>query len=141
MMERIQIYSKKEPSRLLHLIFRFNQGNIDKLVRNEVTPSSTFLQAMCFEIPKDMYFKAHKHNLQERQTAQTHEAFFIFRGAIELSIFDIDNALLEKTILREGDCSVIIDGAHSFKALEPTVLYEFKNGPYYGPEKDKTYIE
>ena len=135
------IYSKVNPQKLLHLIFKFNQKSIDKIERNEITPATTFLQGMCFEIPEETYFKAHKHNMQERATTQTHEAFLIFKGAIELSIFDTDNTLLEKATLREGDCSIILSGGHSFKTLEPTILYEFKNGPYYGPEKDKTYIE
>ena len=56
------------------------------------------------------------------------------------TIYDIDKSLVEKTILNEGDCYMIVNGGHCIKTLSDAQLFEFKNGPYYGPEKDKTEI-
>lgn len=139
-MNKIEIYSRKEKEKLIHIVFKFNDGISEEVVRNEITPTNTFLQAMCFQIPANQEFKAHKHNRIERSSNITHEAFLILKGSIELSIFDVDNTFLDKFILREGDCSIIIEGGHSFKSLEDTILYEFKNGPYFGREKDKEFI-
>ena len=47
-----------------------------------------------------------------------------------------------KTILNEGDCAVVFHAGHGFSVLEEgTILYEVKNGPYYGQLKDKSFIE
>lgn len=138
-----KIYSKINPSVLLHIIHtnELNQGQINELKRHELTEPDILLQAGLFEIPKNTNFKAHKHNLQDRKTTQTHEAILVVKGSIELSIFDVDNSLVESHILGEGDCSFIINGGHKIKTLEDTHLFEFKNGPYSGPEKDRTYFE
>ena len=43
--------------------------------------------------------------------------------------------------LKKGDMAIVYKAGHSFNVLEDnTVLYEFKNGPYYGKLKDKTMI-
>ena len=43
--------------------------------------------------------------------------------------------------MSSGDCIVSMSAGHSFEVLEDdTLLYEFKNGPYYGTEKDKEFI-
>ena len=45
------------------------------------------------------------------------------------------------TELGAGDCVVVFKAGHGFEVLEDnTILYEFKNGPYFGVEIDKTYI-
>lgn len=135
-----KIYSKLEPSLLLNIIHvnEPSQGKIEKIERSGITEPGHFLQAMSFKLPADTEVKAHKHNPQERETSQTHEACLVLDGSIELSVYDKDNSLVEKTILNGGDCAVLINGGHSIKALAETTLFEFKNGPYNGPEKDKT---
>ena len=41
-----------------------------------------------------------------------------------------------------GDCVVVFKAGHEFTVLEDnTIIYEFKNGPYYGVEADKTFIK
>ena len=112
----------------------------EKTAYAPITDPNYFLQAMSIDLPSETEVKAHKHNPQERDTTHTHEATFIFKGKVALSIYDTDNTFVEKVILKEGDCSIIINGGHSFKTLEPTSLFEFKNGPYFGPEKDRTYF-
>jgi len=137
-----KIYSKINPSVLLHIIHTndLNQNSIRELKRHELTEPNLSLQAGLFEIPKNTDFKAHKHNPQDRKTTQTHEAILVVKGSIELSIFDIDNSFVESHTLDEGDCSFIINGGHKIKTLEDTHLFEFKNGPYNGPDKDKSLI-
>jgi hypothetical protein len=44
-------------------------------------------------------------------------------------------------VLHEGDCMVFLGGGHGLKAgSEGAVVYEFKNGPYFGVELDKREI-
>lgn len=136
-----KIYSKVDPAVLLHTIYTHEQTSVShEAVKSHLTEPSHFLQAVSFSMPSGAESKPHTHNAQERVTNRTHEALLVFKGSIELSIYDIDNALVERVTLNEGDCYVIFAGGHSIKALTPAHLFEFKNGPYNGPEKDRTFI-
>lgn len=136
-----KIYSKKDPKVLLHVIHTHGRESNPPFMKKEpITDMDHYLQAMYLELPAETNVKPHKHNAQERLTKQTHEGLLVFEGSIELSIYDIDDSFVDKHILHKGDFYVIINGGHSIKTLTPVQLFEFKNGPYYGPEKDKTSI-
>ena len=59
-----------------------------------------------------------------------------------MSVFyDLDDTIIEKPILKPGDCSVTLGGGHTYKILEHgTLVYEYKTGPYKGQELDKKFI-
>jgi len=137
-----KIYSKLDPTTLLNIIYKHEESikPEEKIVRQEITEQTNFLQAMMFEIPCGTEIKAHKHNPQERKTNQTHEALIVFKGSVELSIYDVNNELTEIFVLKAGDCSVLINGGHYMKILEKSTLFEFKNGPYFNAERDRTYF-
>ena len=42
--------------------------------------------------------------------------------------------------LLAGDWIILLDGGHGFEILEPSVLFEVKQGPYAG-DKDKVRFE
>ena len=48
---------------------------------------------------------------------------------------------IEKVIVSEGEFIINLSQAHESKILEDTIVLEVKNGPYFGPEKDRTRIE
>ena len=104
-----KVYSKIDPFILLNVIF-FNKKSekITEVKRQEITPEENFLQALLIEMPKGTTIKPHKHNSQERKTDKTSECALIFKGSVELSIYDLDNSFIEKVTLNAGDCSVII---------------------------------
>lgn len=137
-----KIYSKLNPSVLLHIVHmdHLSSDSLSATKRNEISEPKNFLQAMFFEMPQNTEVKAHKHNPQERVTGQTHEACLIFKGSVELSVYDIDKSLVETLALKEGDCSILVNGGHSMKTLTSAQIFEFKNGPYNGSEMDRTYI-
>lgn len=133
-----KIYSKVDPAVLLHTIYTHEPSG--EGTKSLLTEPTHFLQAVSFSMPVGAESKPHTHNAQERVTSHTHEALLVFRGSIELSIYDVDNTFVEKMKLNEGDCYIIFAGGHSIKALTPAHLFEFKNGPYNGPEKDRTFL-
>ena len=62
-------------------------------------------------------------------------------GKLEATFYDLNDLEIKKVELKMGDCCVCYAGGHLFKSLvSGTKLYEIKNGPYLGGEKDKTYI-
>lgn len=136
-----KIYSKIDSGKLLHIIWRYNDGEPGKM--NFIVPEHEFMQgAAGLHLPKGHTFGgAHKHLPQKRVTDKTQESFVVVKGTVEIGVYDLDHKLLAKNILNEGDCYIYLGGGHSFNVLkDKTFIYEFKNGPYYGREKDKEFI-
>lgn len=133
-----KVYSKVDPSVLLLSITR---GKDIHHEREDISPETEPLQVSCKKIKKGANFKPHKHNVLERHTTLTQESWVFIKGRVEASFYDINDEIILVTELEAGDCAVVFRAGHSFKVLEDdTILYEFKNGPYYGVEADKQFI-
>ncbi len=92
---------------------------------------------------KGKTFKPHQHiwKTTTRPTIIAQESWVVIQGSVECSFYDIDGTLLEKHIIRRGDCSMTFEGGHTYKILEDdTVVYEYKTGPYTGQLEDKVFI-
>jgi len=133
-----QIRSIVDPEIILFSINRFEEITSERI---DLCPQNEFLQVSCKKIPCGTQFKPHKHLTLHRATDNTHEAWIVLDGEIEATFYDIDDSVIRVTILKTGDCAVVFRAGHSFKVLKDnTILYEVKNGPYYGQEKDKKFI-
>jgi len=134
-----KIYSKVDPTILLLAIIRKNEVTEN---REDVSPESEALQVACKKLKAGTKFKPHKHNILERQTIRTQESWVFLRGKVKASFYDIDDEVILVTELGEGDCVVVFRAGHSFEVLEDnTLLYEFKNGPYFGVTRDKIFLD
>ena len=128
-------YSKVDKKKLIYSYFNLKSFNNSRM---DFTPEFEYLQASCSILKNNKNIKAHKHKINERTINITQEAWLIFDGSIKARFYDIDNTFLNEIILYAGDCVVLFNGGHEFTTLkENTILYEFKNGPYYGPLTDK----
>jgi len=84
---------------------------------------------------------AHRHNPIVRETKSTMESWIIFSGSVECDIYDLDDCKLDSKVLHGGDCLVLFRGGHSLRVIEDrTIMFEFKNGPYLGSDRDKENI-
>ena len=134
-------YSKIKPEKLLSIVFRREDAEKESVGGKDITPESCYLQVRFLKTDLNKVFKAHKHLPQKRITELTQESLIVLQGSVEISIYDLDDSFLDKFILNPGDCVITLDGGHSIKILkENTFLYEHKNGPYNGLEKDKEFI-
>jgi cupin fold WbuC family metalloprotein len=88
-------------------------------------------------------FKPHKHIWKERtRNVIAQESWVIIRGSVEVIFYDLDDTVLEKFVLNEGDASFTLEGGHNYKILEEdTLVYEYKTGPYEGQSLDKVFLE
>lgn len=134
-----KIYSKIEPTKLLHIINRLAEieGRVD------VVPEENFIQCATLRMPKNKTFPSHKHIIKDRhypaQIAQ--ESWVVIKGRVRCKLYDIDDTLIAEPILGSGDASFTLYGGHTYEILEEdTVVYEYKTGPYEGQELDKTFI-
>ena len=69
------------------------------------------------------------------------EIVFVLKGAVQVDIYDFSNNKIDSVIIKQGGVIILLNGGHGFKILEDdTKVVEVKNGPYFGNEKDKTWI-
>ena len=135
-----KIYSKQDPTKLLHIINRLAeiQG------RNDIVPEENFIQCATLRMPKDKTFPPHKHITKERhynnQIAQ--ESWVVIKGRVKCKFYDLDDTLIAEPILGPGDASFTLYRGHTYEILEEdTIVYEYKTGPYEGQKLDKIFLE
>jgi hypothetical protein len=132
-----KIYSKIEPTKLLHLINRLNE--IDG--RTDVAPVEEFLQLATLKMKKGQTFKAHKHITLVKETNIAQESWIVIKGSVKCIFYDLDDTIIAEPILYPGDCSMTFRGGHNYLILEnDTIVYEYKTGPYLGQELDKVFL-
>jgi hypothetical protein len=103
-----------------------------------VTPSDFNFQVGFVVYPEGGTIAPHVHRAIERHIVGTPEVLVVRRGRCEIDIFDDARALVATRELRTGDVMLMIGGGHGFRMIEPTVLFEVKQGPYTGlSEKER----
>jgi len=131
------IKSKLHPDEILASVITANAkaGRVDASDHNEI------LQVSTMTLPQGKVLKSHKHKPVKRSTVGTQEAWVIMSGQLQAQVFDTDNTVVEELILTAGQCLTLFRGGHTFTVLtDDTVIFEIKNGPYYGSEIDSEAI-
>lgn len=133
-----KIFSKIEPTKLLHLINRLN--DIDG--RTDVAPVEEFLQLATLKMKKGQTFRPHKHIKVVKETDIAQESWVVIRGSVKCIFYDLDDSIVAEPVLYPGDCSMTFRGGHNYLILEEdTIVYEYKTGPYLGQSLDKTFLD
>lgn len=134
-----EIYSKIEPTKLLHIIVR--QQDIPQ-GRKDLCPADQFLQCASLRFPQGKTFKPHRHiwkHGEENVIAQ--ESWCVIRGNVEVTLYDLDDTIIHKDILCPGDISLTYEAGHTYEILsDDSMVYEFKSSKYEGVENDKILI-
>lgn len=133
------IYSKKEPGKLLHIINTLK----DIEERKNIIPDDQFLQLATLKLEKDKTFKPHQHIWKDCPNKKiiAQESWVIIKGSVRVYLYDIDGKLLTEEVINPGDCSITLEGGHTYKILEDdTIVYEYKTGPYSGIKNDKVFL-
>ena len=134
-----KIYSRKDPTKLLHIINRMSEINN----RTNVSPENQFIQLATMKLEFGKTFVPHKHiwkpNTETSVIAQ--ESWVIIEGKVKVHLYDIDDNHICDEIIERGDCSITFEGGHTYTILEDkTIVYEYKTGPYLGQKSDKEFI-
>ena len=138
-----RIMSKSSPGTLLHIVHRFQDSTEQtelQFTRENVVRENEFIQLSVITMPQDHTFAPHAHiwRTLEVQPSIAQESWVVIRGSVRVSLFDLDDTLLGEEILGPGDCSITLQGGHTYTSLAPgTRVYEYKTGPYLGVELDK----
>ena len=133
-----KIYSKIEPDKLLHIVYR-----LDEITeRTNIAPENEFLQLASLKMKKNTTFRPHKHIYKQgEKQIIAQESWVVIKGKVKVIMYDLDDTIIHEPILNPGDISMTFRGGHNYVALEEdTIVYEYKTGPYKGQENDKTFI-
>lgn len=134
------IHSKKN-NLLLHIVTDFQDFNRE---RNEVIDPHEFLQAALVRCNEGRNFKPHAHIWKETPHTRnkTQECWIVLRGLIKVTLYDVDDTLIDSLLISEGGALFTLHGGHTFEVLEDhTCIIEIKTGPYEGQLKDKRLYE
>jgi cupin fold WbuC family metalloprotein len=134
-----KIYSKKEPGKLLHIIYR--KEDITE-ARIDIVPEENFIQCSSLNLEEGKTFKPHRHIWKERtRNVIAQESWVVIQGKVKCIFYDLDDEILSEPILNVGDASFTLEGGHNYLILEDnTLVYEYKTGPYEGQKSDKEFL-
>ena len=135
-----KIFSKIKKKKLLHIIFSPSKKN----QRINISPDGEFMQLCYLNLNKENKFLPHKHfwkiNKEKKKIVQ--ESWLLIKGSAKVSFYDLDNKFLISKILKPGEVSITFAGGHKLDILkDDTIIYEHKNGPYEGQQKDLKYFK
>ena len=138
-----KIYSRVDEGKLLHIINRYDE--IES--RTDVAPTDEFLQLATLKMEKGKTFRPHKHIWKDNPSGHfgkviAQESWVVIKGSVKVHLYDLDDELIEEIVINQGDCSMPLEGGHTYTILEEdTVVYEYKTGPYQGQKLDKVFLE
>lgn len=135
-----KIYSKVDPTKLLHIIVRVDDM---KPGREDIVSPEHFIQCSMLNLDEGKTFRPHKHIWKERtRNVIAQESWIVVKGSVKCIFYDIDDQVIAEPILYPGDASFTLEGGHNYLILEDgTLVYEYKTGPYEGQALDKTFLE
>ena len=105
-----------------------------------LTPGSYKQQVGLIIYNKDGYIRPHDHKKISRVITGTSEVLLVKKGKMEACFYTDKRKFVCSRIVEKGDIILLVNGGHSFKMLEDTVLLEIKQGPYSGVD-EKEYFE
>lgn len=138
-----KIYSKVEPTKVLHIIRRLAEIEAQTDFREEIVEPDNFIQCATLKMDMGKTFKPHKHIWKERtENKIAQESWIVIRGSVKCIFYDIDDKIIAEPILHAGDASFTLEGGHTYMILEKnTIVYEYKTGKYEGQALDKVFID
>lgn len=103
---------------------------------------SDFIQVATFKYNKNSVLGDHRHIHRPGESViKTQEILCVWKGAVELRVFDLNDSLIKKHALHSGDFYICFNGGCGYVVLEDeTFLLEAKTGPFPGSSLDRVLI-
>jgi hypothetical protein len=108
---------------------------------NFITSDDKTIQVGIWNYKKNKELEPHFHNDYERNADITGESVFVSKGKILIKVYKKNKELILEETLHSGEMVIQFYGIHEYIMLEDSIIIETKNGPYFGPEKDRTRVE
>lgn len=106
-----------------------------------LTEESGFLQVGIQRRTTGDAANPHIHNCETFEVDRIEEVFFVVSGKMRVTFYDDNGKNIDSIDMFQGDTVIHYGGGHGVEFLEPTVLFEVKQGPYQGANKVKTFLK
>ena len=63
------------------------------------------------------------------------------KGDIDCNLYTEEGDLIKTVNIKEQELIILFNEAHEYIMNKDSIIVETKNGPYFGPEKDRVRIE
>lgn len=132
-----KIYSRLDPTKLLHMIVREIAPG-----RSNLCPEEQFLQAAGLRLNQGVTFKAHRHIPKPASFIMPEESWCVIKGVVLFMTYDTDGSHLRDVVVEAGQLTFTFNGGgHNYEIWQDdTVVIEYKSSPYLGVEADKVFI-
>ncbi len=99
------------------------------------------IQFATWNYEKGKELEPHFHNTFDRNATITQEAVLVLKGKISCELYDKKGNFISSHILETNHVMIQYSEVHKYIMLEKSLVLEFKNGPYFGPEADRTRVD
>ena len=98
------------------------------------------MQVGTWKYEKGKILDAHYHNTFERKSYITQEVVLVLEGKIICNLYTTNGEFIASEEIRENQLIIQFQGIHEYEILDNSKVLEIKNGPYFGPDKDRTRV-
>lgn len=98
------------------------------------TPDEFSQQLAYMHHPAGHVIQPHVHKVVLREVYNTQEVLFVRKGRVRVTFYDEGQREVGAREVGAGDVLMLVRGGHGFEMLEPTQMFEVKQGPYAGAD-------
>ena len=106
-----------------------------------LTEDENYIQVGVWNYKKNLKLPAHFHNEFSRESFKTNEVVYVVKGDIDCNLYTEEGDLIKTVNIKEQELIILFNEAHEYIMNKDSIIVETKNGPYFGPEKDRVRIE
>jgi len=105
-----------------------------------LSDEKSFVQFGTWNYEKGKILDAHYHNNFERTSTITQEIVLVLKGKILCNLYTKDKKLIKTLTINKNQFIVQYSLVHEYEILDDSIVLEMKNGPYFGPDIDRTRV-
>lgn len=105
-----------------------------------LTNDESFIQVGTWKYEKGKILDAHYHNTFERKSFITQEVVLVLEGSIICNLYTKDGNFIATKEINQNQLIIQYQGIHEYEIIKDSKILEIKNGPYFGPDKDRTRV-
>ena len=136
---------KQEPIEVVHdgedPIAYFIDSNWEPNQTTFITPENIGQQMGMIVYGAGEHIIPHEHLPISRQVEGTTECIIVKKGRCHIDLYNKNKDLIYTKEMVQGEIVLLLGGAHGFRMIEDTILFEVKQGPYAGDNDKKRFNE
>ena len=140
------------------ILINMNNKNIKNIIHNDelyssifdldntsegldfLTNDDAFVQVGTWKYEKGKILDAHYHNTFDRKSYITQEVVLVLEGIIVCNLYTTDGEFIASEEIKQNQLIIQYQGIHEYEIINNSKVLEIKNGPYFGPDKDRTRV-